>query len=344
MLSALDALRAAGVSPSVNLKFFFEAEEEAGSPHLREILQAHHDLLAADLWIFCDGPVHPSRRYQIVYGARGVTGVEMTVYGATRALHSGNYGNWAPNPALLLAHLLASLRDPEGKILIPGFDDDVRPLTELEKQAAAAVPRVEDSLKREVGLARSEADGSLQERIMLPALNVRGLAAGDVGAKARNAIPTEAQASLDFRLVPDQRPARVRELLEEYLRRQGWLVVSEPPDLETRRANPRIVRLEWDTGYAAARTSMDLPVSRAVAKVVGEAIGEPPIETPTLGGSLPLSLFTETLEAPLIAVPMVNHDNNQHAADENLRLQNLWDGIEIYALLMARLGKEWSGP
>jgi acetylornithine deacetylase/succinyl-diaminopimelate desuccinylase-like protein len=86
---------------------------------------------------------------------------------------------------------------------------------------------------------------------------------------------------------------------------------------------------------------MDLPVSRAVAKIVGEATGVPAIETPTLGGSLPLHTFTETLGAPLVVVPMVNHDNNHHAADENLRLQNLWDGIEIYALLMARLGEEW---
>lgn len=341
ILAALDALRAAGVSPSVNLKFFFEAEEEAGSPHLREILAAHRDLLASDLWIFADGPVHASRRYQVVYGCRGVMGAELTVYGATRAMHSGNYGNWVPNPALLLAHLVAGLRDPEGRILIPGFAEDVRPLTPLEREAAAAVPSVEEGLKGELGLARSEADGRLQERVMLPALNVRGLAAADVGAKARNAIPTEAQASIDLRLVPNQRPERLRVLFEEHLRRQGYHVVHEAPDLATRRAHPRLVRVDWDEGYPAARTSMELPASRAVAKIVGEAIGEAVVESPTGGGSLPLYAFTETLGALLLVVPMVNHDNNQHAADENLRLQNLWDGIEIYAALMARLGEEW---
>ena len=341
LLAGLDALRAAGAAPSVNLKFFFEAEEEAGSPHLREILAAHKDLLAADAWIFADGPVHPTRRYQVVYGGRGVVGLELTVYGATRALHSGNYGNWAPNPALLLAGLLAGMRDAEGRILISGFYDDVRPPTELERRAAAAVPPVEEALLREVGLARSEADGRLQDRVLLPALNVRGLAAGDVGEKARNAIPTEAQASLDFRLVPDQTPERVQALVEEHVRRAGFHVVREAPDLATRLAHPRIARLVWDEGYPAARTSMELPVSRAVAAIVGEATGQPAIETPTLGGSLPLHLFAEVLHAPLLVVPMVNHDNNQHAADENLRLQNLWDGIEIYALLMARLGEEW---
>ncbi len=341
MLAALDALRAAGVEPSVNLKFFFEAEEEAGSPHLREILEAHRDLLAGDVWIFADGPAHQSRRYQVVYGARGVVGAELTVYGPARALHSGHYGNWAPNPAVLLAHLLAGLREPDGRILVPGFYDDVRALTEVERRAVAAMPPIEEELARELGIARSEAGGTLQERIMLPALNVRGLAAGDVGERARNAIPTEAQASLDFRLVPDQRPERVRELVEGHLRAQGWHVVREAPDLATRRSHARLLRSVWDAGYPAAWTSMELPVSRAVAKIVGEATGRPPIETPTLGGSLPLHLFADVLGAPLITVPTVNHDNNQHAADENLRLQNLWDGIEIYALLMARLGEEW---
>ncbi|HEX5761405.1 MAG TPA: M20/M25/M40 family metallo-hydrolase [Thermoanaerobaculia bacterium] len=341
VLAALDALRAAGVEPSVNLKFFYEAEEEAGSTHLREILRAHRELLAADAWIFADGPVHQTRQYQVVYGARGVVGLELTVYGATRALHSGNYGNWAPNPALLVAQLVAGMRDAEGRILIPGFYDDVRPPTELEKRAAAAVPPVEEALMRELGLAASESGGRLQDRVMLPALNVRGLAAGDVGEKARNAIPTEAHASLDFRLVPDQTPERVQALVEEHVRRAGFHVVREAPNLATRLAHPRIARLVWDQGYPAARTSMELPVSRAVAAIVGEAVGQPAIETPTLGGSLPLHLFAESLRVPLLVVPMVNHDNNQHAADENLRLQNLWDGIEIYALLMARLGEEW---
>jgi acetylornithine deacetylase/succinyl-diaminopimelate desuccinylase-like protein len=340
MLAALDALRAAGVAPSVNLKFFFEGEEEAGSTHLTEILRAHRELLTADAWILCDGPVHPSRRMQVVFGARGVTGVEMTVYGPLRALHSGHYGNWAPNPAALLVELLAGLRAPDGTILIPGFGDEVRPLTESERQAAAAMPPVEADLQRELGLAWTEgAGGRLQDLIMKPALNLRGLAAAGVGEKARNAIPTEAAASIDFRLVPDQTPAKIREALEAHLRRQGFQVVHEEPDLETRRAHARIVRLEWESGYPGARTSMDLPVSRAVLRVVGEAVDGPLIRVPMLGGSVPIALFTEVLPVPMIIVPIVNHDNNQHAAHENLRLRNLWDGIEVFAQLFARLSK-----
>jgi acetylornithine deacetylase/succinyl-diaminopimelate desuccinylase-like protein len=341
MLAALDALKAAGVRPSVNIKIFLEGEEEAGSTHLPDILRAHLDVLAADAWILGDGPVHQSRRMQVVFGARGVTGVELTVYGPNRALHSGHYGNWAPNPAALLVELLAGLRGPDGEIRIAGFQDDVRPLTESEKAADAAMPPVEDALRRELGLAWTEgAPERLQDRVMHPALNIRGLKCADVGAGARNAIPTEASASIDFRLVPDQTPAKVRERTEAHLRSQGWWVVHEEPDLETRLAHPRIVRLTWDEGYAAARTSMDLPASRAVVRTVEEMLGEPVIVVPMLGGSVPISLFTESLPAPappMIAVPIVNHDNNQHAAYENLRLKNLWDGIDVFAALFARL-------
>lgn len=338
LLAGLDALRAAGIRPSVNIKLFLEGEEEAGSLHLTDILRRHAGLLAADAWILCDGPVHQTRRMQVYFGARGVTGVEMTVYGPLRPLHSGHYGNWAPNPAVALAHLIAGLRDPEGRILIPGFSDDVRPITEEERQAIAKLPAVEPELQEELGLGRTEGGGArLQERVMLPALNLRGLAAGAVGETAANAIPTEARASIDFRLVPDQTPERVRAKVEEHLRRQGWHLVSATPDLETRRAHPRIVRLDWTLGYPPARTDMSLPVSRAVVEAVGEAAGGPVLEMPILGGSLPMYLFTETVKVPLIGVPIVNHDNNQHGVDENLRLQNLWDGIEVYAALMARL-------
>ena len=216
ILTALDALRAAGRQPAVNLKLFLEGEEEQGSPHLTEILRKYSSLLTADAWILCDGPVHPTRRMQVYYGARGVTGLDLTVYGPVRPLHSGHYGNWAPNPAVTLAHLVAALRDEEGRILIPGFYDDVRPLNEAEKQAMAAMPPVEEGLAAELGLGRTEGHmegktGRLQDRIMDPALNVRGLRSAEVGDAAANAIPTEAQVSIDFRLVPDQTPEKVKE-------------------------------------------------------------------------------------------------------------------------------------
>ncbi|MGH9457626.1 MAG: M20/M25/M40 family metallo-hydrolase [Thermoanaerobaculia bacterium] len=338
MLAALDAIRAAGLQPSVNLRFFFEGEEEAGSDHLDEILTKYRDELAADLWLFWDGPVHQSRRGQVVFGVRGVVGLEMTVYGPARALHSGHYGNWAPNPAAMLANLLASMRDADGRVLIDGFYDAVRPLGEAERRALAAIPPVDDALRHDLALGASEAGNApLVERLMLPALNVRGVRSGGVGAEARNAIPTEARASIDFRLVPDLTPERVRELVEAHARAEGYHIVHEPPDVATRRAHPRVVLLEWEHGYPALRTPMDLAIAREVVAAIEEARREDVVEVPHLGGSLPLYLFEEILGVPLIVTPIVNHDNNQHAPNENLRIQNLWDGIDAMAAVMLRV-------
>jgi len=341
-LSALDALRAAGIAPSVNLKFFFEGEEEAGSDHLRDMLTRHRDRLGADLWIFGDGPVHQSRRQQVSFGVRGVMGVELTLFEASRALHSGHYGNWAPNPLVAMAHLIASMRDRDGRILIAGFSDDVAVPSPVEREAIAGAPVVDSALRAELLLAGTE-DGNapLMERIMLPALNVRGLSGGGVGRLAVNAVPTEARASIDFRLVPDQTPARVRALVEAHLRRQGFFVLDTDPTREERLAHAHILKVVWGEGYPASRTDMALPVSRAVIRAAELGAGGRVIVVPTMGGSLPLYHFDEVLRAPIITVPIVNHDNNQHAADENLRLQNLFDGMSVYAGIIAHLGRVW---
>jgi len=345
LLAALDALKALGREPSVNVALFLEGEEEAGSPHLERMLQAHRDVLAADAWLFCDGPVHQSRRMQLYFGARGVTDLEITLFGPARPLHSGHYGNWAPNPAVELAHLVSGLRDRDGRIQIAGYYDDVRPPSETERQALREVPDVDQALREELALGRTEAGGArLVERLLLPALNVRGLLAGAVGAQAANAIPTEARASIDFRLVPDQTPDGVRAKVEAHLRAQGYEIVHDAPSLDARRAHPRVVRLDWGAGYPAARTSMDLPVARALVRVVSETTGAPVIRLPTLGGSVGMEVFTRVLGRPVVGLPIVNHDNNQHAADENLRLQNLWDGIEVFAAVMTRLGEAWDAP
>lgn len=335
MLSALDALRAARIAPTVNIKFFFEGGEEAGSPNLRQLLIRYNALLAADAWIFSDGPVHQSRQMQVVFGVRGSYGVEMMVYGASRALHSGHYGNWAPNPAAMIASLLASMRDADGRILVAGFHDDVTPITDADRRAIAGVPDNDAHLRRDLTLGASEGGGArLAERIMLPALNIRGIRAGQVGELASNTIHTDARASIDFRLVPAQTPERVRELVEAHVRAQGYYIVHGEPTAEERRSNARVIRLEWGDGYPALRTDMDLPVSRAVIRAVEGGIGGPVIRVPILGGSLPMALFQETLGAPLIIVPIVNHDNNQHASNENLRIRNLWDGIEVMSGVM----------
>lgn len=342
-LAALDAMRAAGARPSVNVKFFFEGEEEAGSPHLRALLERHRALLAADAWLFADGPVHQSRRQQVVFGVRGVTGFELTTYGPLRPLHSGHYGNWAPNPIAELAGLLAGMRDDEGRVRIAGVANAVRPPTAAERAALAAAPRPDSALRADLALGRTEGGGvSLAEQIMVPAFNVRGIRGGATGASAANAVPSEATASVDLRLVPDLTPARAESLVVAHLRGLGYHVVRTVPDAATRRAHRRLVRLAWEgSGYPSYRTPLDAPVGRAVLRVLADAQGVAPVAAPTLGGSLPLYVFGEVLGAPVIVMPIANHDNNQHAANENLRLQNLWNGIEAFAALFAGLGGAW---
>ena len=342
LLTALDALKANSIPLGVNVKLFFEGEEEAGSPHLPDAIRKYAPLLQADAWMLCDGPVHQTRRMQVDFGARGVTDFEMTVYGPTHALHSGHYGNWAPNPAVMLAHLISDMRDDNARILIPHFYDDVRPLSASELKAIQEAPPVDELLKKELGLARTESAGKiLPQAISQPALNVRGIEAGHVGAKAQNAISPEATASFDIRLVPDEKPERVQQMVEDFIRSRGYFIVRETPDMPTRMAHPRIAKLRWGSGYPAARTSMDLPVSRAVVTTIEQTLGTPIIKIPMLGGSVPEYLFTDVLHTPVVGVPIANHDDNQHAQNENLRLQNLWDGIDVMAGLLADTQKNW---
>ena len=343
MMAALDALRESKRKPSVNLKFFFEGEEEAGSEHLGALLEKHKDTLAADGWIFCDGPRHQSGAMQVVFGVRGSLGLTLTATGPSRALHSGHYGNWAPNPIAILINALASMRDAEGNVKIAGFYDDVRPVTDAERAAANALPDNDEELRRSLAIDRPECGGqailpvqeailpvrensdrqdclssTLPARLLAPSVNFTGIRGGLLGV---NAIPPQATASIDFRLVPNQTPARVKAVVEEHLRKHGFADV----------------KLEWGDGYAAARTPLDHPLSRSVLRIVEKATGAKPLVVPTFGGSLPLYLFEQTLRAPFVIVPVVNSDNNQHAANENLRLENLWDAIEIFEALFREM-------
>lgn len=337
MLAALDALGTAGVKPSVNLRLVFEGEEEVGSPHLAEYLEAYPKVLRPDAWVFCDGPVHQSRRMELFFGARGVTQLELTVYGPVKGLHDGHYGNWVPNPIVRLTHLLDSMRDEHGRILIPGFYDDVRPPSKAERAALAEVPDVEPELRREFQIGATEGDGKpLNELLLLPALNVRGIEAGRVGRKASNTIQTQASASIDFRLVPDETPESVRALVERHVGAQGYTIVRDTPDARTRLKHAKLVKLTWGAGYPPARTPLNLSFSRDVAAIM-TAAGHEPVRLPTVGGSIPMYLFQRPGDTPVIGLPIANHDDNQHAENENLRLQNLWDGIEIYAALFAGL-------
>jgi acetylornithine deacetylase/succinyl-diaminopimelate desuccinylase-like protein len=336
ILTALDALQAARIPPRSNIKLVFEGEEEAGSPHLASIIEKYKDLLGGDVWLICDGPVHQSRRQQIVFGARGITELDITLYGPSHELHSGHYGNWAPNPAMALARLLASMKDDDGRVLIDHFYDGVEPLSEIERRAVAEAPDVDRDLMRELSLGRTEGGGKkLVELLNLPSLNIRGMSSARTGSQASNVIPASATATIDIRLVKGLDHAVAEQRVLDHIRKQGYFIVESEPDAETRMSHPKVARvIVLPGGYNASRTSMDLPISQLVLKTAESARG-PVVKLPTMGGSVPLYMIDQILHVPTITVPIANHDNNQHSFNENIRIQNLWDGIELMAALLA---------
>jgi acetylornithine deacetylase/succinyl-diaminopimelate desuccinylase-like protein len=337
ILAAIDALRARNIPLGVNLKFVLDGEEEAGSEHLQQTLELHKNLLDADLLITGDGPVHPSGRSLVFFGNRGVLGLNITVYGPARALHSGHYGNWAPNPALELSRLLASMKDANGRVLIEGYYDDVSPLGEAEKKALAEMPKVDLDLQRELGIAKPDGSGkSLAELVTEPSLNIRGLRSAYVGSRAQNVVPDNAEASLDARLVRGEDPQKKLEQIAGFIRNQGYYVVDREPTMDERRTHALVAKITSEGGYRASSTSMELPVSKALIEVMRTAMGGDTVIEPPLGGSVPMYIF-EDLGLPWIGVPVVNYDNHQHSSDENLRLGHFWRGIEIYGVLLADL-------
>jgi acetylornithine deacetylase/succinyl-diaminopimelate desuccinylase-like protein len=336
LLTVLAAFRERHIRPTANIVFFFEGEEEAGSVHLGDYLRSYRDRLDdVDVWLFLDGPVHQSGRPLLAFGARGVTGLEVTVFGPTHGLHSGHYGNWAPVPGRLLAQLLATMWDADGHVLVPGFYDDVAPIGEAERAALARLPNEDAELRHELGLAHTEGEpATLAEQLMLPALTVLGLNSANVGALATNIIPATATATLGVRLVKGNDPETMLDLIEAHIRRQGYFIVRDDPDLSTRLAHPLIAKVRRDHGYPAARTDMNQPIVKEITAAATRASGGAVVLMPGMGGSLPLYLFTDLLGKPALVLPVANHDDNQHAPDENLRITNLWYAIDLFGALL----------
>jgi acetylornithine deacetylase/succinyl-diaminopimelate desuccinylase-like protein len=334
-LTALDALRAANIPLKANIRFVWEGEEEAGSPHLEKILAANRDLVRSDLFLVCDGPVDQSGEQSIAFGARGDTHLEITVYGPNHGLHSGHYGNWAPNPAMMLVQLLAGMKDESGRVLIPHFYDGVVPLSEIEKQALARAPVNDRMLMDAFWLGHVDGAGAhLLELINEPSLNISGLSSAQTGQRVANVIPPTATADLDMRLVVGVDWREQQQRVVDYIQSRGYFVVDTEPTREILLSHPKVVRVDRDqASYNAVRTPMDLPIAQKVIEAVKSARGDV-ILLPTMGGSVPLGAMERPSGAHTITVPIANYDDNQHAANENLRLQNLWDGVETMAALL----------
>ena len=336
LLAAIDAVKAAGLSPSSNIRVILDGEEEASSPSLVPAISKYKEKLRADLMVILDGPAHSSGRPTIAYGARGIVTLDLTVYGPKSGVHSGNYGNWMPNPAMRLAALLASMKDDAGRVTVAGYYDALAPLTPDERAMLDAVPDDTGRMLRTFGVAEAEkAFPKLQDALQSPTLNVRGLASSFVGAGARTIVPDRATAAIDVRLVKETPAADLVRKLRAHIEKQGYHLVDGEPDDAVRAKYGRLARLEAiGPGMGAFRTSTSDPHVRALVAAITRTFGEPPVQLRTLGGSVPIVPFIDAVGFPAILLPIVNFDNNQHEENENLRLGAFFDGIVTIAAVL----------
>lgn len=335
LCAALDALDANRIAPTSRLRVVLDGEEEYGSASLVTALPALRDRLKADLMLCFDGPVHPVGSPTVVYGVRGIVNVTLTMYGPRNDLHSGHYGNWVPNPGMRLARLLATMKDDDGRVLVKGFYDGIDPFSPADESMLRSVPDDTTGLMKRFGIAGPEHVGpTLQHALQYPSLNLRGLASADIGDNARTVIPSRATAEIDVRLVKETRAADMVEKIRAHIRDQGYYVVDTEPDDATRAAHRDIVRLTASQGTEAYRTDPASPMSKQVAEAIGRIHGRPPVLVRTMGGTLPIAPMAELLDVPVIVVPTVNFDNNQHSDNENLRLGHLFTSIKTFAALL----------
>jgi acetylornithine deacetylase/succinyl-diaminopimelate desuccinylase-like protein len=336
VLNAVDALKATGAGPAWNVRVVLDGQEEAGSANFRRFAAERASALRGDLAIMLDGPRHPSGRPSMYFGVRGGAGLTLRVYGAKNDLHSGNYGNWGPDPSMRLARLLAGMKDEDGRVTVAGFYDDVTPLAPTEDRALDEMPNVEAALKKDFLVARPERpELRLERKLNEPTLSILAMeSGGGLSAPARSAIPAWASARIEMRLVHGLDPSKQNRLVVDHIRASGYFVVEgrEPTDDE-RLTHPLIARVDLRGGSRAPRVSMDDPLANAVFQALSRD-GRSVVRLPTLGGGMPFSTFSETIGMPTVGLSIVNHDNNQHGPDENLRLQNLWEGIEMMAAIM----------
>ncbi|MDX1628212.1 MAG: M20/M25/M40 family metallo-hydrolase [Fulvivirga sp.] len=327
-LAAMDVMNNQTWQPDYNVKVIMDFQEEMSSPHLPAAVSRNQEKLKADYLLILDGPKHISNQPTIVFGARGITTVQIKVFGPKKPLHSGHYGNYAPNPAMRLSQLLASMKDHTGTVAIPGFYDDVS-LDEETKMMLSRVPDDEKAIQRSLGIGGPDGLApSLQQALQYPSLNIRGLSSGWVGKEVRTIIPSQAVAEIDIRLVKESDGSRLAGLVKQHIEKQDYYVLDErAPSDEERNTYPRIASFKSHNAYAAFRTPMDSKIGVMLEKALERAFTIDPVKIRTMGGSVPIAPFIKTLNIPAVVLPMANADNNQHSPNENLRLGNFKSGI-----------------
>lgn len=337
-LAALGAVADQNASPNFNIKVIMDFEEELGSPRLPQAVLDNSDLLSADMLIIFDGPRHITNRPTLTFGARGIATIQLTTYGPAVPQHSGHFGNYAPNPALRLSKLLASMKDDDGRVTIPGFYDGIEISPEVER-ILRQVPDNDRSIKERLQIARTDrVGGYYQEAIQYPSLNIRGMQSGWIDEKVRTIIPGWARAEIDVRLVLESDPDRLIRLIREHIEGEGYVVLDRIPNKEERMTHAKIATFTSEVSYQSFRTDFDSEVGLWLRSALQNAFDQEPIMIRMSGGSIPISPFVTTLGIPAVTVPTVNRDNNQHSPNENLRLGNYREGIKtMIAILKEKL-------
>ncbi len=334
-LNAIDILQKEQKELPFNIKIILDSEEEKSSAPLPKAVRVYKDLLKADFLIINDGPVHASGQPTIVYGCRGITTLSITTYGPIKPQHSGHYGNYAPNPGMQLAHLLSSLKDEDGRVLVKGFYDGID-LDEATLQVLKSVPDNANDINSNLAISSPDKVGSFyQESLQYPSLNVRGLGSGWIGKNARTIVPAEATAELDLRLVPESDGNRLKTLVKEHIKNLGYHILSTVPTKEERMKYDKIVTIIEGNVTDAFRTDLTNPFGNILVKTMESKFGARPVQIRIMGGTVPISPFINELKIPAFIVPMVNPDNNQHSPNENLKIGQIAYGIQLFHAILS---------
>jgi len=335
-LIALDIIEEKKIQPDYNIKVIMDMEEEMGSPNLPPAVKKFRKKLKADRLVILDGPRHPSNEPTLTFGARGIVTIQLKVHGPKFPQHSGHYGNYVPNPAIRLSQLIASMKDDDGRVTIPGYYDGIT-ISEEARAIMSAVPDDEKFIKKSIGISESDKVASnYQESIQYPSLNVRGMQSGWVEKEVRTIIPSYALAEIDVRVVKETDPDRLIKLIKNHIKSQGYYLIDRDPKENERSKYNKIASFNYRIGYQAFRTPVNSEIAYWLRAALVNGFGKEPIIKRTSGGSIPISPFVNTLNIPAVTVPTVNPDNNQHSPNENLRVGNLIESIRTHVALLVQ--------
>ena len=309
----------------ITVKFLIEGEEEIGSPNIAAFIEQNQQLLKADACIWECGGVNTSNEPTISLGLKGMLYVQLEVRGASQDIHS-SMSPVVPNPAWRLVWALTSLKDMDENILIEGFYDNVLPPTQKEIDVISAIPSDEEQTRQSLGLNKfvkgvTGLDYKLRH-ILEPACNICGLDSGYTGPGSKTVLPCLAQAKLDFRLVPNQRPDDILAKLRKHLDSHGFSDVVITPHTE---------------GENPARTPLDSPFVDIVSQAAREVYGVDPVIIPSMAGSGPMYSFSDTLGLPTALIGVMYPDSRPHAPDENIRLADFILGAKHIAAVLAHM-------